>query len=807
MNFNGDLLQDLKFGSRMLAKSSGFTVIAVLALGLGIGANSAIFSFVNTMLLRPLPYPDSDRLVFIQEKSKQFDRMSVAYANFIDWRDQNQSFESIGAFRGVGYNLTGGNEPEHIFGAQVSAPLFASLRAQPVAGRLFSTDEDKPGVSRAVILSYSLWQRRFGADPSIVGRSILLDSESYNVVGVMAKGFNFPSETQFWVPIGAFADKNMMDRGNHPGIRVVARLKPGVSLEQARADLASIAERLEGQFPLTNAGNGTLVFPLRDEVVRPIRQSLLLLFGSVAFLLLIACANVANLLLARGASRYKEIAVRTALGAGRLRLVRQLLTESLLLALIGGVVGLAVGYGGAKLLVVLSPEGTPRIGEFGLDGWVLAFNFGIALLTGLIFGFIPALQASKPDFNETLKEGGRGGSAGAARHRVRNILVISEMALAVVLLIGAGLMIRSFMRIGEVKPGLDPAGAFVFDMQLPQSKYSNGEQISAFFKQVLERIAIVPGVQSAGLITPLPLRNDWEVGITPEGQPAADPSEVISTDYAMVDPDYFHTMGVALLSGRSFGEQDRKDATAVLIVDDTFAKKFWPVEDPIGKRVKLGGPQSTSPWMTIVGVVGHVMNYGPGNESRIEMYVPHAQHPSEGMTLVVRGVRDSSAIVSSVREAASSIDTEVPAYNFATMDRLLSDSVSNRRSSMVLFGVFSVTALILAALGIYGVMSFSVTQRTHEIGIRMALGAGGRHVLGLMLKQGMVLSLIGAAVGVAGALGITRAMAGLLYGVSATDSVTFASIPVLLLGVSLMACYIPARKATRLDPTLALRDQ
>lgn len=801
------LLQDLRFGARMLLKNPAVTAIAVIALALGIGANSAIFSIVNAVLLRPLPFNDPDRLVFISETSQQVPNMSVSFPNFVDWATQNQVFDEMAIFRGQSFNLTGGDTPERIQGAQVSASLFTTLGVTPVYGRVFVDDEDRPGGNRVVLLSERLWQRRFGSAPDMVGKDLILNGESYTVVGILPAEFQFPSPlTEMWASLGRVTDQpGMNTRGNHPGIYSVGRLKQGTSLDQARAEMNTIASRLEQEYPDTNKGNGILVSMLYDQVVQNIRPALLVLLGAVGFVLLIACANVANLLLARAASRQKEISIRTALGAGRLRIVRQLLTESVLLSLVGGGLGLLLAYWGVGLLISASPPGIPRLNDAGIDLQVLGFAVGVSVLTGIVFGLAPAFQASKTDLNETLKEGGRSG-ASASRHRLRSGLVIFEVAVSLVLLIGAGLMIKSFLRLQQESPGFDPANVLSMQISLPVTKYTNEQQRRAFSQQLLERVETLPGVHSAGVINPLPMGGGgWQTGFVVEGLPAPGPGEVPSTDIARISADYFDVMRIRLLKGRYFTRQDTETAPRVAIVDETFANRYWPEEDPLGKRIKLGGPQSTEPWLTIVGVVNHVKNYGVDQDSRVETYIPYVQSPTTGLTLMVRADGDPTALTSAVRSRIKEVDSDLPIYNVNTMEQLLANSVAPRRLSMFLLTVFAAVALLLAAVGIYGVMSYSVTQRTHEIGVRMALGAQKGHILKQVVGHGLRLTAIGLAIGLAASFLVTGLMSSLLFGVKATDPLTFAGIPLVLAVVALVATYIPARRATKVDPMVALR--
>jgi predicted permease len=809
MKVFGDLWQDLRYGLRVLWKNPGFTVVAVLALALGIGANSAIFSVVNTVLLRPLPYRDPERLVMVwEDRSKQgYPRDTPAPANFIDWRDQNQVFEGMAAIASQSFNLTGAGEPERIDGKRVSASLFPLMGVEPLVGRTFTPEEDQPGANRVVVLSHGLWQRRFGSDRKIVGQPLTLNGESFMVVGVMPPHFRFPArEDELWVPI-AFSPQAAAARGSHY-LQVIARLKPGVTLEQARAEMETIAARLMQQYPNTNTNVGAALVPLHEHLVGDIKPALLVLLGAVGFVLLVACANVANLLLARAAGRQKEIALRVALGASRARLIRQFLTESLLLAALGGVVGLLLSLWGVNALKAFIPENISQAQAVAVDARVLGFTLLVSLLTGLIFGLAPATQASSFNLNETLKEGGRDSASGSRGNRIRGLLVITEVAVSLVLLIGAGLLINSFLRLRGVDPGFRADNLLTMRVVLPEMKYPDQPRRTAFYAELVRRLEALPGVQSAAVTNWIPLvRQGDSLGITIEGQPAPAPGQNPSAVTRVVSPHYFRTMGIQLTRGREFVEQDTADSPRVVVISETMARRFWPGEDPLGKRLTTGGPAGAPiPWMEVVGVVKDVRQMELTADPKPQMYVPFTQpvffRPSH---LVVKTDVEPRTLATAVRKAVWEIDKDQPVSNVSTMEDVLSESIARQRFSMLLFGIFAALALILAAVGIYGVMSYSVAQRTREIGIRIALGAQRGDVLRLAVGGGLKLVLIGVVLGLAAAFALTRVMTSLLFGVSATDPATLVVISLVLISVAVLASYIPARRATKVDPMVALR--
>ncbi|HSB11414.1 MAG TPA: ABC transporter permease [Blastocatellia bacterium] len=804
------LLHDIRYSIRTFLKTPGFTAVAVIALALGIGANTAIFSVVNALLLKPLPYKEADRLVLIWHSYPKLnlEQASLSAPSYVEYRDMTTSFEQVATATEWSVNLTGVGEPERLQGARVSYNLFATLGVQPAQGRSFLAEEDRPGSDKVVVLSNGLWQRRFGGDPSIVGQTITLDGSSYDVVGVMPAGFVFMVEVDLFKPIAFTPEQLAPNRHGNEYLIGVARLKPGVTFAQASAEMNLLADQLRPQFYGPNWG--ITVVPLREQLVGNFRTALFILLGAVGCVLLIACANVANLLLARASSRQKEIAVRTALGASRGRIVRQLLTESVLLAALGGALGLLLAFVGIRALVLGVPEDITGfiVGwkDISLSAPVLAFTFGVSMLTGVVFGLVPALRASRPDMNESLKEGGRGGTEGRHNNLVRASLVVLEVAVALVLLIGAGLLIRSFMRLQQVSPGFNPSNVLTMQLSLPESKYGERAQIASFFEQVVERVQSLPGVASAGVGNNIPMGNDgWNASFAIEGLQLAPGEPSPHGDPHMVSPDYFKAMGIALLRGRYFTEADSKDSLQVAIIDETLADQYWPDQDPIGKRIGFGGTRDQRIWHEIVGVVGHVKQYGLDGKTKVQYYFPQSQSPQRNMYLIVRTTGEQRSIVSSIRGAIDSIDKDQPIYRLMKMDDIVANSALQRRVSMFLLGIFAAVALVLAAVGIYGVMAYTVTQRTHEIGIRMALGAQPKDVLALVVRRGMLMTLIGVGLGLAGAFAVTKVMASLLFGVGAHDPLTFVGISVLLGAVALIASLVPARRATRVDPMIALR--
>ena len=817
-----NLFQDIKYGLRMLLKTPSVSLVVILALALGIGANTAIFSVINSVLLRPLPYDQADRLLFLNEKSRVLDEMSISYPNFTDWRNQNHVFEKIGVYNRGSYNLIGSGEPERIPTAQVSADLFSALRVNPFIGRLFTNDEDQPGATPVVVLGYGLWQRRFGGQASILNQTLNLNGKSYIVIGVMPADYAYPSRVDMWVPVGQLSgDPNWQQRGNHPGLYAIARLKADATVAQAQADMDNIAVNLEKQYPDSNSGDRVRIRPMLEVFVGDVRGTLWILFGAVGFVLLIACANIANLLLARATARQKEMAIRTALGAGRWRIARQLLTESVLLAIVGGVLGLFVAHWAIRFILYVSPTAIPRSREITLDWRVLGFTLLLSFVTGMLFGLVPAVQAAEVDVHETLKETGRGVSG---RHWLRSSLVVVEVATTMILLIGAGLMIRSFYRLENVNPGFSYEHLTSFSVTLPQKKYATEDQRSGFFSRLLENIRTLPGVESAAAASGLPLGNNgWQTSFVVEGRPLPPRSETPLMEACTVTPDYFRAMNIPLLRGRYFDDHDNRSFLAgrdlskyndgerlisgsnVIIIDEEFARRYWPNEEAVGKQIRFG-TDAKAPVLTVVGVVGRVKMEGLVEDShRVQGYFAFAQIPFNGMTVILKATGDPNQLIAAARQQVKTVDPDQPIYSIRTMDEIRGESVAPQRLNLTLLSIFAGIALVLAIVGIYGVMSYSVTQRTHEIGIRMAIGAQPHDVFRLIIGHGMTLTVIGIAIGLLGAFGLTRLMTTMLFGVKPTDPATFAVIALILSGVALIACYLPGRRATKVDPVISLR--
>ena len=796
------LFKDIRYGVRSLLKRPGFTAIAVITLALGIGANSAIFSVVNAVLLRPLPFPESEQIALLEgvNPSQGITQSNMSIPDFVDWQGQNQVFEQLAGFVTGGSLLSSGDETDRVRGTAATADFFPLFRTNAFRGRTLAAADSEKGREPVVVLSYSLWQGRFGADQNVVGSKVLLGGKSTTVVGVMPQGFDYPAQSELWVPFPIETD----ERRDNRYLSVISRLKPGLSAAQAQAQMDTINKRLAQAYDETNHGWTVRVTNLRERLVGAMRLSLLVLLGAVAFVLLIACANVANLLLARATVRAKEIALRTALGASRWRIVRQLLTESLLLSIVGGGIGLLLSVWLAKLLIAVSPPNTPRFDEIRPDARVFLFTLTLAVVTGLVFGVTPALQASRVDLNERLKEGGRSGSGAAGHHRLRSLMMVSEIALSFVLLVGAGLLIKSFMRLHDVSPGFNVENILTMRIAVG-GKYLPGEPRVQFLRQAVEHLKALPGVESAGAVLSLPLSGDtFNVGraFIREGRPATS-EESGNAAYLATTPDYFRTLQIPLIAGRAFTDQDTEQTPKVLIVNETMARQLWPGQSPVGRRLTIWRDEKFP--REIVGVVGDTKP-SLDTDAGPQMYVPYAQDSNWGsMSFVIRTKADPLSMAAAARNDFRSLDKTLPVFNVRTMNDVLATSVAPRRTPMLLLSAFAGVALLLAMIGIYGVTAYYVTQRTQEIGIRMALGAQMSDVMKLVLRSGMAMALIGIGVGLAGAFALTRLMAALLFAVKPTDVVTFAIVSLSLLVTALMACYLPARRATKVDPLVALR--
>jgi putative ABC transport system permease protein len=815
------LWQDLRFSWRTLRRNPGFAIVAVLTLAIGIGANAAIFSVVNTVILRPLPFPESERIVWIWEtdENRNVRHGTASQAEFLDWRDRNHSFEELAAWRQLFFTLTGNGEPEQNWGAQVSGNFFRLFRVTPVLGRDFLAEEEQPGHERVVMLSYALWQRRYGGDPSILGTSITLDDKPYTIIGVLPREFSlFGTSVQFdvWVPFGF--NRAQLNREVHEVI-VFGRLRDGVATAQAQAEMETIQSQLKKEYPGFDQKNGITVLGFHDDIVSGLKPMLLILFAAVAFVLLISCANVANLTLARGATREREIALRTALGANRDRVFRQLLTESIVLALIGGALGVFVAYGGLHFLRAFLPVGRgeiPRADSIGINAAVLGFTLGISWLTGIVFGLAPAIQISRHKLYESLKEGGRGSAGGRHSRWMRSALVVSEVALSVMLLTGAGLLMRSFFLLMSENLGFNPTNVLTMQVWLRETHVPSGRQVANFYDQAIERVNALPGVKSASAVNFAPLtgwNGDCDFDI--QGRATPPSGHHFTSQYRVVDWRYLQTMSIALKEGRDFAASDGPDTGGVAIVNEVLAHRYWPDQEPVGQQIRLEFPATRGPfepepsssWLTIVGVASDVRD-GPWSEPKgPQLYLLLDQNPSRIMHLMVRTAGDPTAIASAVRQSIESGDPNQPMTQVRTMDDLIDASVMQRRLSMVLLAIFAAVATALAGLGIYGVMAYSVAQRTHEIGVRMALGAEPGDVLGLMVRDGMRLAGIGVALGIAGSIATTRYLQSELFGVRTIDPITLASVVVGLAAVAVAACYFPARRAAKVDPLIALRHE
>jgi putative ABC transport system permease protein len=798
LNVFANLVRDTRYGIRQLIRTPGFTIMAILTLALGIGATSTIFSVVNGVLLRPLGYPQPESLVRINEIVPQYGRFSVAPATFLDWRQQNTVFSHIAALNSTGATLVGASGAERLSGGLVSWDTFDLLQVPPALGRTFRADENVDGKDGVVILSHGMWQRRFGGDPAILGRSVTLNGAPVTVIGVMPAGFTFMAGVEFWRPL-VFGPKP--SRGGH-FLGVIARLKPGVTIEQAAAEIKGISERLAVEYPASSANESAEVVALHESVVANVRTALLTLLSAVGVLILIACANVANLLLVRASVRSKEIAIRTALGAGKGRLAMQMLAESVVLALAGGAIGVLLAYLAIVPIQTLSAGSIPRASEIAVDGRVLLFSLAVAVATGILFGLAPAWQASRGTFGTVLKEGGRA-STGAGGRWLRSALLVAEVAMSIVLLVGAALLLRSFSRLTNVDPGFRPDHVLAFRVALPGTTYPDDPRRTAFFNTLLEKLEALPGVTSAGMIQVLPMRGDNMLSFVIQGRAQPKPNEEPSANYRVVSPKYFETMGIPLLRGRALTDRDRDGAPKVVLIDQQFVDRHFPGEDPIGRGIDIGN--GTDGFYEVVGVVGNVHEAGLEQPPGATMYVPYAMDPYSGMSIVARTPGEPAALSAAVRQTVGSIDATLPAFALTPLTDVVSDSVAPRRFSMLLLALFACIALFLAAVGLYGVVAYTVSLRTQEIGLRMAIGASRANVLQLVVGGGMKLALAGVVLGVAGALALSRLVETMLYGVTPFDPASYTATALVLLAVAALACYVPARRAMRVDPIVALR--
>jgi len=806
-------VQDVRYALRVLSKSPGFTAIALLTLALGIGANTALFSVVNGVLLNPLPFPNPDQLVAVYSKTDAFGQSSITYLNFLDWQKNNHSFSALCGFRSDNYNLTGTGQPERLHAHMVSAEFFPILGLRPLAGRAFRSEEDQAGASPVVVISDALWKRRFASSPDVIGKSITLNGKAHTIVGVATGRIPGLSTTDVYVPIGQWTDPTFRDRHISMGMFATGRLKPGVTIEQARADMDLVAHNLALAYPDSNKGSGIALVPLKTDVVGDVRGILLVLLGAVSFVLLIACANVANLLLARSTGRAREFAIRSALGASSARVIRQLLTESVMLGVAGGAIGLILAKLGTRAILAALSDWLPRADEVGLDYQVLLFTAGLSILTGIVFGLVPALKLLRPDVSETLKEGGRGSSG--KRHRTQRVLVAVEMALAIVLLIGAGLMIRSLARLWAINPGFDPRNVLTYNISLTSGQNVSAGQLRSNYRETMRQLQALPGIEAVSMVGgSLPMTGDSEVPFWLEGQPKpANQQDMPFALFYLVTPGYPQAMRIPIHSGRFIGERDDEHSPSVVVIDSSFARKYFPNQDPVGKHLNLGlldiQPE-------IIGVAGHVEHWGLGSKVseniQAQIYLPVWQVPDRFWPLLANGsqyvARTASiplGVLDEIRHAVEKVDSTSVLYEVRPMQEIVAGSVAKQRMAMLLLTAFSALALLLSAVGIYGVISYLAGQRTHEMGIRMALGASRKDILRIVLGEGMRIALIGVGVGILAALGLTRLLTQIIYGVSANDPLTFVGVAILLTAVALLACYIPARRAMRVDPMVVLR--
>jgi putative ABC transport system permease protein len=812
------LFQDLRYGLRMLVKNPGFTAVAVFTLALGIGANTAMFSIMDAVLLRPLPYPQPQGLVKVWTRftgiGQPNDQNWVSPPEVRDLEELNQSFSRVAAFTGDSFNVTVQANPERIDGAVVSPSLFAILGVQARLGRVFNSEEAQPGRDNVLLLSYGLWQRRFGSDPGIIGRTLVANSKPYVIVGVLPPAFDYPEQAEMWAPLAFTAqDLSPDNRGNH-GYEVLARLRPGVSLAQARADMGRVGKMMierSRDYPYRQVNFAVTLTPLLEEMVGDVKSSLWILMGGVGFVLLVACANIAGLSLVRASARQRETSIRLALGASPRRLARQLITESLVYGVLGGAVGLLLARWALQALVAMGRTAIPRVANTTIDGWVLAFTTVLAMGTGVLVGLAPAFQAARGMPYETLKEGGHsqaGGAGGAASGRIRPLLVVGETALALVLLTGTGLLLKSLARLLGVDPGFRADSVLTLRVSLPEEEYRKPEQVRAFYRDLLNRLEHLPGVIAAGGVNILPLSGGNSSGtVTVDSHAVPADQTTPEADWRPVTPGYFKALGIALVAGRYFDDRDADSSLPVAIIDESMARTYWPNEDPIGKRIKEGGRESPAPWRTVVGVVRHVRYRTLEARSRVGLYWPHAQNPYNTLSLVIRTERDPMALAPTIAKQIRAIDPNLPVYQVRTMLEVMRNSLAQRKLILILLGLFAAAALVLAAVGIYGTVSYSVAQRTHDIGIRMALGAEARDVRRMVLGQGITLALGGIGLGLLGSLALTRVLSAMLFGVRPTDLLTFMSVSVLLAAVALLASYGPARRATQVDPLVALRHE
>jgi putative ABC transport system permease protein len=806
------LYQDMRYGWRMLRKSPGFTTVALLTLALGIGANTAIFSVVYGVLLQPLPYQDPSRLIVLHETTPKVGTVGVSYPNFLDWRAQSRAFSKMAAVSSVDFNLAGADQPENISGAAVSSNFLSMLGARPLLGRDFDPSEEKAGTAPVVLLSYQLWQSHFGGERSVLGRTVALDGRSFTIIGVLPGNLRWMEKMEILEPIGAWAtgSSEANERGDRGDLLAIGRLAPGASFTQARAEMEGIAARLAQAYPGSNDQFGVALQPIREVFVSDLRPAVLVLFGAAIFVLLIACANVANLFLMRGASRTKEIALRIAVGASRSRIVYQILAESFVLAVLGGLLSLALAFAGIRGLARLIPTAMLAGASVSLNGPVLLFAAGVVVLCTFVFGLAPAAQSTRPDVQSELKESGRALSAGTGQSRMRGFLAIAEVSLALILLVGAGLMMKSLYRLLSVNPGFRPDRVLSMQMSLRTAQYSKNPAIQNFWQRVLDQVRQLPGVEAVALGTGVPLTDSHSRSdITLEGMALPKPGSYPHPDVHEVSPGYVSTLGIPLERGREFTDADNEHAPLVAMINTTLARQFFTHEDPIGKRLMFGRPSAKKApqWITIVGVAGDTRLYGLANPARLEVYLPLRQDASSEMTLIVKSGTEPAALTSAIRSAIASIDKEQPIFGIATMQQLVKDSVSGRRITLILLGVFGALALVLGAIGIYGVIAYSVAQRTHEIGIRMALGARRGDVLGMVLAQGAKIAGAGVLIGIIASFGLTRLMTNLLFSVSPADPATFTAVAIVLVLAALLACYVPARRTLRVDPMNALRHE